>query len=211
MQQCEQAVHVALSRGLAERDDDLALLLGRGREARTAGLNRLARPRRVLTGGGRRAAERAGDLVERVPEHVVEHERRALGRRQRLEHDEQGEAHLVAAQGDLLRARVRGHDRLGQPRPDVGLAPHARGLQRVQAEAGDGGDQPPLEVADRVGVDALEPQPRVLQHILGFGDAAELAVRDPQQARAQRLELLDERHDGAPWGAGGASRRRVTT
>jgi hypothetical protein len=43
-----------------------------------------------LAGCRRRAVEDLADLGERVPEDVMQHERHALGRRHRLEHDEEG-------------------------------------------------------------------------------------------------------------------------
>ena len=153
----------------------------RGGPARPAG----ARPAGVASSDG-------GDLLEVVAEDVVQHERDALGGREALEHDQQREAEVL---GDARALGGAGlfDDRLGQPRADVGLAPHARGAQRVQRQPRDRGGQPALEVADLVGVDALQPQPRLLDDVLGLGEAAELAVGEPQQAGAQRLEALGER------------------
>ena len=52
-----------------------------------------------LAGGGGGAPDDRGDLLERHREHVVQHERQPLGRRQRLEYDEQRAAHRVGQLG----------------------------------------------------------------------------------------------------------------
>ena len=70
---------------------------------------------RQLARGGRRAPDDGGDLVERHREHVVEHEGDALGRGQRVEHDEQREADRVPEQRLLLGVHpvLSAQDRVG--------------------------------------------------------------------------------------------------
>jgi hypothetical protein len=55
----------------------------------------------------------------------VEHEREALGRRERLQHDEQGETDGVAEERLLLRvdAALPAHDRVGHVEVEGVLAP----------------------------------------------------------------------------------------
>ena len=68
------------------------------------GLGRLgphasSRPAGQLPSCRRRPVDDERDLVEADAEHVVEHERQALGRRQRLEHDQQRDADRVGHDG----------------------------------------------------------------------------------------------------------------
>ena len=68
---------------------------------------RRLRAARELTSRGRRASDDRGDLLERHPEHVVQDEGEALGRCQRLEHDEQREPDRVGQQRLVVRVAVR--------------------------------------------------------------------------------------------------------
>src|SRR5262249_19063214 len=61
-------------------------------------------------------------------------------------------------------------------------------------EPRDDGRQPAVEVLDRVGVRALEAQPRLLHDVLGLADVAELAVGESQQPRAGVREALGRGH-----------------
>ena len=149
-------------------------------------------PARELTRRIRRPVEDRSDLVERNAEHVVEHEGQPLRRRQRLEHDEEREPDGVRKQRFVLRPRrvVDDHDRLGQPAPDVVLAPSAPRAQHVEADAPDDGREPGAEVLDRGGVRAAQPQPRFLQCVVGLAHRAEHAIRDRLELRPVPLELL---------------------
>ena len=55
-----------------------------------------------LPDGGLAAVQRRGDLGDRHPEDLAEHEDRPLGRGQRLQHDEQGQRDLLAQLGGVL-------------------------------------------------------------------------------------------------------------
>jgi hypothetical protein len=83
-------------------------------------------------------------------EHVVQHERQALGRGQRLQHHEQREADRVGQQGLGLGVRLVAvrHDRVGQAHVEGVLAAGGAGTQHVQAHAAHHGGQPAAEVLD---------------------------------------------------------------
>ena len=97
---------------------------------------------------------------------------------------------LVAGLLDrAARIVFRRDQRLGQPRANIGLAPHHGGVEAVEREVG----HYPRQVSPRV-VDAfvghrVPLQPRVLQHILGVADAAEHPVGDAEQRRTVPLKL----------------------
>ena len=80
-------------------------------------------------------------------------------------------------------------ERLGEPRSHVLLAARPRRGERVEREPADDGRQPRAEVADLGAVGAGEPQPRLLDEVLGLAEAAEVAVGDPQQVRTKAIEL----------------------
>jgi hypothetical protein len=124
----------------------------------------------------------------------VEHEREPLRGRQRLEHDEQGEPDRVDEERLLLGVDlgVDAHDRLGQPRAGVLLAPGAAGAEHVEADATHHRRQPAAEVDERVGVGAAQAEPRLLHRVLGLADRAEHPVRDRVQVRSMVFELLRE-------------------
>jgi len=69
---------------------------------------------RELPGRRRRPVDDRGDLLERHPEHVVEDEGEPLGRRQRLEHDQQGE-HAEDRIGDRNEFQKAGRQSACQP------------------------------------------------------------------------------------------------
>ena len=166
-----ERVEVALPGRGEERVDDHPLArevrIGRGRLA----LHAMPRAARELARRGRRPADDRRDLVEGHGEHVVQHERETLGGRQRLEHDEQRQPDGVGQQRlvlgiDAVRAA---DDRLGDAdRVERILAPRAPRLQLVQADPRDDGGEPAAEVLDRVGVGAVEPQPGLLDGVVGL-------------------------------------------
>ena len=98
----DERVEVTVAGGGEEGVDHLALAaevgVGHGRVA----LHPAPGPAGQLAGGVRGAADHRGDVVEGHGEHVVEHEGQPLGRRQRVEHDEEGEADRVGQQRLLL-------------------------------------------------------------------------------------------------------------
>ncbi len=190
----EQRVEVARARGRHERVDDLALTHLVGIGARRGAAHAAPRPARELAGRVRCPADDLGDLVERHAEHVVEDEREALGRRQRLEHDEQREPERVREDRCLLGIDlvVQAHDRLRQPAADVFLSPRTAGSQHVEADAADDGRQPAAEVRDGRRIGAAEPQPRLLHGVVGLAQRAQHPVGDGAQVRPVLLELLRE-------------------
>jgi hypothetical protein len=90
----------------------------------------------------------------------VQHEAEPLGRRQRLEHDEQREADGVGQDGVAFRVRVVGgqpDDRLRQPGTRQLLTTRLAPTQRVQGDAADDDGQPAAQVVGPAGVAAIEP------------------------------------------------------
>jgi hypothetical protein len=110
---CRRGVEVTALGGLDPRVDQLALanrVVGAGRQCRC-----LLHPPPGATGelAGRvdTAIDDRSDLVERQAEAVVEYERQPFQRRQRLEHDQQGEADAVGEHRGTFRvAAIRGGD-----------------------------------------------------------------------------------------------------
>ena len=99
VEDAQQRLEVAGSRSGHEGVDHLTLYgqigIGLGR----LGPHAPSRPTGQLPGRGRRPVDHDRDLVEAHAEHIVEHERQSLGRRQRLEHDQQGDADRVGHDG----------------------------------------------------------------------------------------------------------------
>ena len=82
----DEAVEVALGGRLRERVHRPLVLVARGLEARALPRDVAAGARGELAHRLGRAAHDVRDLAERQLEHVVQHERRALGGRELLEH-----------------------------------------------------------------------------------------------------------------------------
>jgi hypothetical protein len=95
------------------------------------------------------------DLVERDAEPVVELEGEPLGRRQRLEDDEQREPDRVGEQRLVLRIglEVGADDRLREPAADVVLAARATRAEQVETDTGDDRRQPRAQILDRGAAD----------------------------------------------------------
>ena len=89
--------------------------------ARAAGGHVLAGPVGDLAHGGRGSVDAVGDLVVGHVEHLAQHEDGPLHRGQGLQHEEHGRRDAVG-ELDVVGDVGDGDDRLGQPRPDVGLA-----------------------------------------------------------------------------------------
>ena len=111
----EQRIEVAAADRGEEPLGHLALRPPVGVEPRLPRVHVLARTVRHLPDGGLRAAEDSRDLRRRQAEGLAEDEHRPLGRRQRLEDDEQGQRHLLAELGRVLRCRRRRAAATGEP------------------------------------------------------------------------------------------------
>jgi hypothetical protein len=95
-----------------------------------------------------------------------------------------------ARTGLVFRPGFDRDDRLRQPRADVVLAARAARAQHVEADARDDRRQPAAEVRDAVGMRALQPEPGLLDGVLGLTGRAEHPVRDCEQVAAVALELF---------------------
>lgn len=125
----------------------------------------------------------------------MEHEREPFGRRERLEHDQQRDADGLGQEGVALgtgrvaaRAEPR-RERLGQPRPGVGLAPRAAAAEKVEADPAEGNGEPAAKVIGPSRVTSIEADPCLLDGILGLGHRAEHAVAHGSEMRPMPLEL----------------------
>ena len=158
------------------------------------GSNASARAARELPGRSRRALDDRRDLVERHAEHVVEHEREPLRRRQRLEHDEQRQPDGVGHHRVALRPGVvrRADDRLRKPGSGELLVARLAPTKRVEADPADDHGQPASQVIGPARIAAVEPQPGLLHGVLGLADRSEHAVAHRAQVPAVSLELLGE-------------------
>jgi hypothetical protein len=128
-------------------------------------------------------AQDGPDLDERELEHVVQDERESLGRAEGVEHHEQRQSDRVGEQRLVLRAYgpVRHEEGVGPVEAVRRLPRRASAPQRVQAQAGHDRGQPAAQVVDPVGVAAAQPDPRLLDGVLGVVEAAE----DPEGEGAQ--------------------------
>jgi hypothetical protein len=130
------------------------------------------RPARQLPRSRRRLPDDRRDVLERYGEHVVQHERQPLGRRQRLQYDEQRKADRIRLHRFELRIGYVDIGERGGVVADGLLGMATPQPQHVQADPPDHGRQPAAEVLDGVGVGATEPDPGLLDGILGFGGGA---------------------------------------
>jgi hypothetical protein len=126
----------------------------------------------------------------------VQHERQPLGRRQRLQHHQQRQPDPLGQQRFLLRVGLvlAADDRVGQVHGRVQrlLAPLPARAQHVQAHPRDHPGQPAAEVVDAAGVGAAEPQPALLDGVVGLGERAEHLVGDRPQPGAVLLEPVGQ-------------------
>jgi len=129
-----------------------------------------------------------------VSEHVVQHERQALGRCEAIEHDEHRQPHRVGQQRLLLGVRwpVRGDDGVRSVGVERVLPAVPARAQRVQALPRDDGGQPAAEVVDALDAGPAQPQPGVLDRVVGLGRRAEHPVRRRPEPRSMLLEALGE-------------------
>jgi hypothetical protein len=117
----------------------------------------------------------------------VEHERDALGRGQAVDDDLQRERHRLGEQHLVLGAG-------GEPGGldlDRHLVPVAPAAQHVQADPARHRRQPRAQVLDAVGAGPAQPQPRLLDRVVGIVGGAEHAQRHRPQIGALAFEFGD--------------------
>jgi hypothetical protein len=127
-------------------------------------------------------------------EQVVEDEGEALGGPEGVDHDLEGEADRVGQQHLLLGVGpARGaHDRVWDVRIERLLRMRVPGAQHIEADPGDDRGQPGLQVVDVAGAGAVDPLPRVLDGVVGFGERAQHPVGDGSQMGPVFLEAAGE-------------------
>ena len=210
VEQREERVEPPLTRGREERADDAPLDGAVGVGIGAAGLDPAAGAARELASGGGRSVDDGRDLLERHGKDVVEYERDPFGRGEVLEHDEQRDADQIGQLDLILRRRLsgRGHGRAAGggdacsgvrvgllDDDDRLLASHAAGTEHVEADPADDGGQPRPEIVGAGRRAAIEPEPGLLDRVLGVGRRAEHAQCNRAQIRAVALELA--REDGS--------------
>jgi hypothetical protein len=159
--------------------------IARRLEARAPGLDVTARSGQDLAAVRAALLDDRRHLVVRVAEQLVQHVDGALDRAEPLEQHQERERERLVGLGALGRPGHRlGHERLGQPRPDVGLAPHARRAQVVDRQARHDRRQERLRRLDLVTA-PQQPQVRLLDEILCLADATDHPVGEREQQRAQ--------------------------
>jgi hypothetical protein len=181
------------------------------RKRRKKGLNDLALPDQIGVGcpATAHAASRAAgelprrlcrtahdlrDLLERHREHVVQHERKALRRRQPFEHDQQREPDRIREERFVLGAAPAraGRDRLRRVRGERLLAPRGARPQHVEAHARHDGGQPSAKVVNACGLGAAESQPRFLNGVVDLAQRAEHPVGHGAQMGSVLFESLGQ-------------------
>ena len=107
----------------------------------------------------------------------------------------------------MLRVRRvgAGDDRLRKVDAHRVLTAGLARAQHVEAEAGDDGGQPAAEVVDVARIGSAEPQPGILDGVVGLGHRAEHSVGHRPQVGSVGLEAL-----GQPIGVTHRSRPSVT-
>ncbi len=193
-EQLLQPVDVALAQRVEEPRRQLLPLAAIGGEPRPPLLDVPAGSDDELTAGRLGTIHGHGDLRELEPEHVTQHEHGTFERTQPLEQHEGGHRDGVGQLGGPLGILVRiRHERLGEPRPDIRLPPHARRAQHVDRDAGDHGREERLHGC-RLGLGRRVSEPGLLHGVLRLAHAAEDPVGDGEEQRAKVIELLDSRH-----------------
>jgi hypothetical protein len=197
----QQRLEVAPARGRQKRADQRLLVPLVGLRGHPPELDPTTRAARQLPGRHRRAPHDRRDVVERKIEHVVEDERHPLGRRQRLQHHQQGDADRVGEQQLALGPRrqlgvggtgvsIGARDQVGRVAVGGLLAPGLAGAQHVQADARHHGRQPAAEVIDRTAVGPAEPQPGLLNRVVRLPDGAQHPMGDPPQVVPMGFEAV---------------------
>ena len=201
-EQLPQALDVAFPERVEEPCRQFLPLPAVRVEPGASGVHVAPRPHRELAARRLRPPDRRRDLAEAEPEHLPQHEHRPLERAEPLEQQQGRHRHRVGQLRRPLRILVGvGEQRLGEPRPDIGLPPDAGRAQHVDRDPGHRGRQEGLG-RRRLCRGGLVAQPGLLDRVLGLGHAAEDPVRDREQQRPQLLELLGPGHASSslkPW------------
>lgn len=181
-QQLDEADEVAAPRSRHEGVDDLPV----GERILGCGLGSLgAGTAGELAGRDRGGVEDRGDGVELEAETVVQDERDPLLGVHPVEHDLQRDADRVGERDHL--GGVIGGIRVGLGDLEV-LLRHRRALpESVEAESRRHGRQPGGQAVD-LGARALQPQPRLLDDVLGLGVVTEHLGGDAGETRPLGLE-----------------------
>ena len=143
-------------------------------------------------------ADRLRDLRERHAEHVVHHERHALGGGERIEHHEQSHADRLIERQTVQWIRMRHggerrtvRQRFREPLPHVALAPHPRRSQHIEADAAGDTREPRGRVADPgafLDRQSIPPHVGLLHGIFRIGHRAEHPVGQSEQRAAFCIE-----------------------
>jgi hypothetical protein len=122
----------------------------------------------------------------------MEDEGQSLRWGQRLQHDLQGEADRVGQQRFILRlmAGLRADDGVGHADLERVLAAAAARAQHVQADAGDDRGEPAAQVVDVGCAGPADPQPGVLDCVVGVSKRAQQPVGDRAQLGAVLFEAI---------------------
>jgi hypothetical protein len=196
VQQPDQGGDVPGLPGVLEVADQTGVVDGRWRGRADAAPGRGGE----LTARGRGAAGDLGHLVEGVAEDVVQDERYALGRRHRLERNEERHADRLV-QGDAV-GRVGGGplggvgQRLGDPLADIAFAAGAGRPQQVEADAAGDGGQPGAGRGDLVLLAPRQGVPAgvgLLDGVLGLGEGSQQPVAEVDQMAALAEDRVGHR------------------
>ena len=181
----QQVRQVAAASCDEEGIDDMAALVTRRLHCHRLGpsLHLAPRPARQLAYGDAGSPEDGADLVEGIPEDVVEHERRSLGRDQVVEDDLDRPARPLGQ--ERVRFRVDRRDLGGNL--GFGIRPGPSLAQVVQAQPRHDGRQPRGQVVDVAGPG--KPQPGLLKHVIRIGVGSEYPAGDRDQAGPLGVEV----------------------
>src|SRR5215212_9641198 len=137
----------------------------------------------------RRLVDRCSDVGVRHLEDLAQHEDRPFCGREGLQHGQHRDRDTLG-ELDVLGHVRRGGQRLGQPLPNVFLAPSGQRPHPVERLAGDYPQEVGAGVAHFGALDVRPPQPGLLDHVLGVGGRAEHLVGDGEQQAAVGYERV---------------------
>ena len=141
-------------------------------------LDSAPRPARELSCCLGRSPDHRSDLGEGHLEHVVEHEREPLGRREGIEHDQEREADRVGQHRFLfgLAHSLDADIGIGEVAIERFLAPGIARPQDVQTDASNDGGQPAAKVFNLASPGPADPEPGVLNSVVRLRQGAEHPV-----------------------------------